>query len=256
MADDNDRSDLGGRVIAVVGASAGIGKATAEAFLDRGATVVLLARGKERLDAMAAELGERAVPVAMDMADPESVRAAFAAITAQFGKLDALLNVAGVARATLIEDASDEDIAYVTGINFLGPIYTTRAAIPLLRAAGGGDIVNVSSEVTLDHLPFMTLYSSTKAGLEGFCRDMNRELKSEKIRVSAFVVGRTRTDFSPTNIGGDTASMREVWDASGYNTRISGLEPMEPADVAETLVFLVTRPTGMMLDVMHVRSFS
>lgn len=256
MADADDRSDLGGRVIAVVGASAGIGRATAECFLARGATVVLLARGKERLDEMATQLGDRAVPIAMDMADPNSVRAAFAAIASRFGKLDALLNVAGVARATLIEDATDEDIAYVAGINFLGPIYTTRAAIPLLRNAGGGDIINVSSEVTLDHLPFMTLYSSTKGGLEAFCRDMNRELKAEKIRVSAFVVGRTRTEFSPTNIGTDTAAMREVWDASGYSSRISGSVPMEPSEVADVLAFMVTRPLGLMLDLVHVRSFS
>jgi hypothetical protein len=83
-------------------------------------------------------------------------------------------------------------------------------------------------------------------------------LKPDKIRVSTVVVGRTQTEFSPSNIGGpdDIAELRAIWDVDGYPTRISGAVPMEPAWVAETLLFLVTRPRGQMLDVMHVRSFS
>src|SRR5207247_2531882 len=117
----------------------------------------------------------------------------FEVIGARFGKLDALLNVAGVARIRRIEDATDDDIAYVFGINLLGPVYTTRAAIPLLRRAGGGDIVNVSSEITGDYLPAMVLYGASKTGLEGFSRMMTHELKQDGIRVSVFVAGSTAT---------------------------------------------------------------
>src|SRR5215212_5465779 len=107
----------------------------------------MLARGVTRLDEAAAAFGLRAMPIVCDIAQPDSVRDAFAKIVQCFGHVDALLNVAGVARIRRIEDASDDDIAHVMGVNLLGPIYTTRAAVPLLRAAGGGDIVYVSSEI-------------------------------------------------------------------------------------------------------------
>src|SRR6266540_143815 len=130
---------LHGRVVVVVGASAGIGLATARRCAAEGADVVMLARGRDRLVAAAAEVGDRATAIVCDITQPDSVRAAFGQIEAKFGKLDALLNVAGVARIRRIEDATDDDIAFVVGVNLLGPIYTTRAAIPLMRAAGAGD---------------------------------------------------------------------------------------------------------------------
>ena len=99
------------------------------------------------------------------------MRAAFAHDRRPLGKVDALLNVAGVARIRRIEDATDDDIAFVFGVNLLGPIYTTRAAIPLMRAAGAGDIVNVSSEITDDYMPRMVLYGASKGGLDTFSRD-------------------------------------------------------------------------------------
>src|SRR6476469_5955705 len=115
------RSSMGDRledrVIAVVGASAGIGLATARLCAAEGAHVVMMARGKERLEERAAEVG--AIPVVCDVADPDSVRTAFAAVDERFGKLHALLNVAGVARIRKIEDATDEDIQFVLGVSLL-----------------------------------------------------------------------------------------------------------------------------------------
>jgi NAD(P)-dependent dehydrogenase (short-subunit alcohol dehydrogenase family) len=163
-----------GKVAIISGGSAGIGKAVAAKLAGEGAQVVLLARRRDRLEDAAADIGPAAIPVVADIGDPGSVRAAFDEVERRFGRVDALLNVAGAARARLIEETSDEDIAAVVGTNFLGPIYTTRAAIPLLRKAGGGDIVNVSSEITLDDMPLMTLYSSTKRALEAFTKTMTR----------------------------------------------------------------------------------
>jgi NAD(P)-dependent dehydrogenase (short-subunit alcohol dehydrogenase family) len=111
---------LANRVIAIVGASAGIGLAAAKRFAEEGARVVMLARGKERLEDQAAALG--ATPIVCDVADPSAVRSAFAQIERDFGHLNALLNVAGVARVRKIEDATDDDIHFVLGVNLLGPI--------------------------------------------------------------------------------------------------------------------------------------
>jgi NAD(P)-dependent dehydrogenase (short-subunit alcohol dehydrogenase family) len=120
----------------------------------------MLARGKQRLKEVADGIG--AVPIACDVADPGSVDSAFDELEERFGVLDALLNVAGVAKICRIEHASDDDIAFVMGVNLPGPIYTTRAAVPLMRKAGGGDIINVSSEITNDYMPSMVLYGASK----------------------------------------------------------------------------------------------
>lgn len=244
---------LGDRVIAVIGASAGIGLAIARLCAAEGAKVVMMARGKERLEKEASALG--AMSVVCDMADPDSVRAAFAAVDAEHGKLDALLNVAGVARIRRIEDASDEDVAYVLGIGLLGPIYTTREAIPLMRKAGGGDIVNVSSEITGDYMPKMVLYGTAKGGLDTFSRMMVHELKDDRIRVTNYVSGSVTTDFAANFTQDELEAVFPEWMASGYLERVAG-PGMDPAWMAEAFVFILTRPAGQMIDWIHVRSFA
>ncbi len=243
---------LDGRVVVVVGASSGIGLAAATLCASEGADVVMLARGRDRLEKEANAL--RATPVICDVADPASVRNAFGRIDEAFSRVDALLNVAGVARVRRIEDATDEDIAYVMGVNLLGPIYTTRAAIPLLRKAGGGDIVNVTSEITSDYLPSMVLYGASKGGLDHFSRMMVHELKEDRIRVSNYVSGTVTSDFGSNFAPEEVEAAFPAWDASGYLTRVAG-PGQDPAWMAEALVFILTRPAGQMIDVVHVRSF-
>jgi NAD(P)-dependent dehydrogenase (short-subunit alcohol dehydrogenase family) len=248
-------TDIHGKVAMVTGASAGIGLGLARRLAADGAHVVMLARRPERLAEAAAEVGPNAFPLTADVGDPDSVRAVFAAVEERFGRLDLLFNVAGVARVRLIEEASDEDIATVVATNFLGPIYTTRAAIPLLRKSGG-DILNVSSEVTLDDLPLMTLYSCTKRGLDGFTRTMTKELKAEGIRVTLAVMGTVADTAFSDNMGpGDFERFWPAMEADGYHTRVAGAaHPIDADWVADTLLYAVTRPKGMMLDVIHVRA--
>lgn len=244
-----------GKVVAIAGASSGTGKATALRFAAEGAHVVMLARGKERLDEAAREVGPSAVPIATSVSDPDQVRAAFDQIEAQFGRLDALLNLAGTARPRLIEEASDDDIATVVGTNFLGPIYTTRSAIPLLKKAGGGDIVNVASEVILDDMPMMTLYSSTKRALSAFTRTMTKELRKDHIRVTLLVLGATApTSFLEGFTPEDLQRVFPIWEADGFLSRVSGAHaPMDANWIADALLYAVTRPAGMMMDVIHTR---
>ncbi len=250
-------TQLHGKVVVVSGGSAGIGKAIAKRFADEGASVIVLARRKERIDEAVADIGGAASGIVCDVVDPHSVRTAFAEIQSAHGRLDVLLNVAGVARVRTIEEASDDDIATVVGTNFTGPIYTTRAAIPLLRASGGGDIVNVSSEITLDDMPLMTLYSSTKRGLDGFTRSMTKELKGDGIRVTLVVMGTVGDTAFGDNFGpGDAERAIPLWVQDGYLSRVAGADrPMDASWVADTMVHVVTRPRGMMMDVVHTRVF-
>jgi NAD(P)-dependent dehydrogenase (short-subunit alcohol dehydrogenase family) len=142
----------------------------------------------------------------------------------------------------------------VIGVNLLGPIYTTRAAIPLLRNAGGGDIINVSSEITTDYMPRMVLYGTGKAGLETFSRMMAHELKSDSIRVATYMSGSTAdTGFGVNFEPAVVEAVYPEWEASGFLTRVAG-PGMDPDWMAEVFVFLMTRPLGQTIDVIHVRS--
>jgi NAD(P)-dependent dehydrogenase (short-subunit alcohol dehydrogenase family) len=250
-------NSLDGKVVVISGASMGVGKATAERCAADGATVVLLARRKLLLDEIAETIGTNAVPIATDVTCSTQVRAAFEQVAQQFGRIDVLVNSAGASRIRLIEEASDEDIAVTVSTNLLAPIYTTRAAIPLLRAAGGGDIMNISSEITLDHLPMMTLYAATKHGLNGFTEAMSKELRKDSIRVTLVILGAVddtgiHENFAP----GDIERAWPIWEADGYLTRMSGTQRLTPPTVAAVLHDVLTRPRELMIDVIHVRPAS
>jgi NAD(P)-dependent dehydrogenase (short-subunit alcohol dehydrogenase family) len=245
---------MAGKIVVIAGASTGVGRASAVRFAAEGATVVLLARRKALLEELAAEIGPNACPIVTDVTDSGSVRAAFGQVAAEFGRIDALVNSAGITRIKAIEEATDEDIADSVGTNLIGPIYTTRSAIPLLRAAGGGDLVNISSEITLDHMPLMTLYSASKHGLNGFTTAMSRELRNEAIRVTLVILGAVGDTGVYENFGeGALEKAWPIWEADGYLTRMSGSRLLLSATVADVLHHVVTRPPELMLDVVHVR---
>ena len=246
-----------GKVVVVSGASMGVGRATAERFARDGATVVLLARRKLLLDEVAETIGANAVPIVTDVTCSTDVCAAFEQGAAQFGRVDALVNSAGASRIRLIEEASDDDIAVTVNTNLVAAIYTTRAAIPLLRAAGGGDIINISSEITLDDMPMMTLYAATKHGLSGFTKAMNKELRRDSIRVTLLVLGAVADTGIHENFGpGDLERAWPLWEADGYLTRMSGAKLLTPPMVADVLHDVVGRPRELMTDVIHVRPAS
>jgi NAD(P)-dependent dehydrogenase (short-subunit alcohol dehydrogenase family) len=246
---------LTGKVVVIAGSSAGIGFASARRCAEEGADVVMLARGSGRLTEAAEEVGSKAFPIVCDVTSPDSVRAAFARVGERFGKIDALFNVAGAARIRRIEHATDDDIALVFGVNLLGPIYTTRAAIPLMRAAGAGDIVNVSSEIVDDYMPQMVLYGASKGGLDTFTKMMVHELQADNIRLVRFTSGSVSTSFGDNFSEGEVEAVWPEWDASGYLVRVAG-PGMDPNWMADAMIFTITRPRGQMIDVIHVRSFA
>jgi NAD(P)-dependent dehydrogenase (short-subunit alcohol dehydrogenase family) len=248
---------LEGKVVVVSGASMGVGRATAQRFARDGASVVLLARRKLLLDEVAETIGVNAVPIVTDVTCSADVCAAFEQVAAQFGRVDVLVNSAGASRIRLIEEASDEDIAVTVNTNLVAAIYTTRAAIPLLRAAGGGDIINISSEITLDDMPLMTLYAATKHGLSGFTKAMNKELRRDSIRVTLLILGAVADTGIHENFGpGDLERAWPIWEADGYLTRMSGTKLLTPPMVADVLYDVVGRPRELMTDVIHVRPAS
>lgn len=243
-----------GKVVVVSGGSSGVGKATAKLLAAHGAHVVLLARRADRLQAAAGEMDGSVLAIPTDVRSGPSVRAAFAQVEERFGHVDVLLNSAAVARIRTIEDSADEDILDCVGTNLLGPIHTVRSAVPLLRAAGGGDIVNISSEITLDHMPLMSLYAASKHGLNGFTSAMHKELRGEGIRVTLVVLGSIGDSaFYENFTAEDRQRAQPVWAADGYLTRMGTVKPMPSATVAHMLHQLLTAPAEIAQDVVHIR---
>jgi NAD(P)-dependent dehydrogenase (short-subunit alcohol dehydrogenase family) len=251
---------LDGKVAVVTGASSGSGVGIAQRFTEEGATVFMLARGKERLEATAASFGERAIPVPTDLGDPDSVRAAFAEVQNRFGKLDILINNAAIYRPTPVEKLSDLDIAQTFNTNLLGVVYTCREAIPLMRAAGCGDIVNVSSESTIDPFPYLSVYVASKAGLEAFTPILAEEVRDDDIRVTTLVQGTAQGPGGGTldfQWDPEMAAMAgETWTKLGLLGRVSGLRGGQDIDdIGDVHIFIVTRPRTQRLDKVQCRSF-
>jgi NAD(P)-dependent dehydrogenase (short-subunit alcohol dehydrogenase family) len=250
---------LAGKVAAITGGTSGSGRAVAKLFAAEGATVILLARGAGRLQAMEAELGNGAVGIVTDVGDPASVAAAFDEIAQRFGKLDILVNNAALQKPCAFHELQDADLLAQVNTNLLGPIYTCRAAIPLLRAAGGGHIINTSSEATLEVFPFQSIYTVTKAGLEALGIALSREYEKEEIRVSTVVQGVALGEGGgPIDWEYDHGTT-DVWQRlqdEGTIRRVMGKHGGQKVEhVAEVHLFIVTRPPGQKLDVVRSRSY-
>lgn len=176
------------KVIVITGAAVGLGRAVARRLHADGDTVVLLGRTASKVEALASELGARASAFACDVGSVESVKAAFASIQKQHGKIDVLINNAAVYEPFLIADASDAQILNSIATNLAGPILCCRAAIPLMGP--GGLIINVGSEsVGINPYPHLVMYQSSKAGLDRFSEGLRHELEPSGIRVTNIVAG-------------------------------------------------------------------
>jgi NAD(P)-dependent dehydrogenase (short-subunit alcohol dehydrogenase family) len=245
---------LDGHVVAITGASRGIGQAMSRAAAAAGARVAMLARTSAHLDEAAAGIpGALAVPV--DLTFSSEIYAAFAKIDREFGRLDVLVNNAAMASAALVEDVEDEEVLAQLKTNFLAAVFCARSAIPLMRRTGGGAIVNVSSESAQDPFPYLSVYGASKAALEAWTRALAHELQPDAIRVALLISGVTNTGgFSSRWDPAVRAAAIERWEEGGYLARVAGRTPQEPEDVAEALVFVLTRPAASMIDVISCRA--
>jgi short-subunit dehydrogenase len=211
------------KVVVITGASAGIGAAAARRFAAEGARVVLAARGAEGLEALAREIGnERALAVPTDVADAVAARALLDRAVAAYGAVNVLVNNAGYNRRGPVEQSPAEELARIVDVNLRAPIVLTRLAIPYLRRAGGGAIVNVASIAGRIPLPEEATYSATKFGLRAFTFALADELEGSGITVSAVSPGPVETGFI----------LREVEEVPA----VVFSQPMSSADEIATLI--------------------
>src|SRR6202453_4117035 len=186
-------------VFIVTGASSGIGLSTAIGLSDRGAKVALLARSTEALQKLAQQL-PGSLPVTADMTQFARVRKAVGAVHRHYGRVDGLINNAGRSYAAAVEEI-DPTVFDEIHLNVLGPIVAMQAVIPIMRAQGGGSIVNINSGTAFMTVPQYGVYSSSKRALLGFSLTARAELEKDRIVVSEIYPFITATNFGKNRMG-------------------------------------------------------
>jgi NAD(P)-dependent dehydrogenase (short-subunit alcohol dehydrogenase family) len=242
------------RCAIVTGGSHGLGLAIVRELVARGARVAVLARNAARMQEALAGLEANAFGVPADLRDPDQVRHAFEQVHERFGRLDVLVNNAGAGAWYPVERLPDDEIALQLGTNFTAAVYCARAAIPLLRAAGGGVILNVSSEAAQQPVHGLALYGAAKAALEAFSLALNQELRADRIKSTIVRLGRLKdAGFSKGWAPEMRAEAVKLWQEQGRFA--SQGSPMELAVVARTIADVLAIPPAAQARLLDLREF-
>jgi NADP-dependent 3-hydroxy acid dehydrogenase YdfG len=239
--------ELSGQVIAITGASSGIGEATALACARAGAAVALGARRTERIDALAARItadGGKALAVSTDVGDEPQARAFISRAQSELGRVDALVNNAGMMLLGPVEDASTDEWRRMIAANVFGVLYCTHAALPLMREQGSGHIITVSSVAGRVVRAGSAVYNLTKWGVGAFSEALRQEVAPHGIRVTLVEPGLVATELASHN-------RPEVLEQMGR--RFEGVTPLDPADIADAILFALTRPANVSVNEVLVR---
>jgi clavulanate-9-aldehyde reducatase len=236
------------RVVAITGASSGIGEATALACARAGARVSLAARRTEQLTALAQRIeaaGGEALAIATDVTDEAQARHFIEATNERFGRLDALVNNAGVMHLGPIAGAPTDEWRRMVAVNVFGVLYCTHAALEIMRAQQQGHIVNVSSVGGKVVGTYSGVYSLTKFGLGAFTEALRKESLEDNIRVTSVVPGSTATELRSHTRG-------EVLEKilPGF----AGVTPLEAEDVARAVIYALEQPANVSVSEIVVRA--
>jgi serine 3-dehydrogenase len=235
------------KIVCVTGASSGIGSACAREFARAGASVLLVARRKDRLDDLArqlqAEFNVRVTTLGVDLRNRKSVENAFGSLSPDWQEIDILLNNAGLSRGlSKLHEGSVEDWEEMIDTNIKALLYVSRVVIPGMVSRNRGHIMNIGSVSGHQTYPGGNVYSASKFAIVGLTRSLKMDLHGTPIRVTNVEPGLVRTEFSEVRFRGDTARAEKVYE---------GYKPLEPSDVAEVVVFCATRPPHVnMLEVL------
>ena len=240
---------LEGRVAAVTGASSGIGEATAAALAAAGASVAIGARRADRLEALAQRVeseGGKALAVEVDVSDESQARGFIERTNEELGRLDVLVNNAGVMLLGPVEGADTEEWRRMVNVNLLGLLYCTHAALPIMREGGGGFIVNVSSVAGRNAHAGSAVYNLTKFGVTAFSEALRQEALYSNIRVAVVEPG-----FVGTELQGHSPNPA-VQEATEKMREEIG-EILEAEDIADAIVYTVSRPERVGINEVLIR---
>jgi NADP-dependent 3-hydroxy acid dehydrogenase YdfG len=246
-------AELDGTVALVTGASSGIGEATAVALAAQGAAVAVAARRKERLDELVSRIsdaGGKALALETDVTSQDQARAAVDQTVSELGRLDTLVNNAGVMLLGPILDAPTEEWDRMVALNLQGLLYCSHAALPhLLSAAessprGVADLINISSVAGRVARLGSGVYNLTKWGVGAFTESLRQEVTTRNVRVSVVEPGAVSTEL--------TDHLRpEIREQA--QERFAGIERLHSEDIARTIEFIVTQPRRVAINEVLIR---
>ena len=240
---------LEGKVALVTGASSGIGEATALALAAQGAQVAAAARRADRLAALVKRIEERggqAIALRVDVADEAQVREMVQRTCQTWGRVDILVNDAGVARLGPIEGAKTEEWREMVNINLLGLMYVTAAVLPLMQAQGSGHIVNISSRAGRITRAGEAVYSATKFGVVAFSEALRQEVSAQHIRVTVIEPGGVATEMQ-----------EHATDQAAQDPTLSWLRSIKPLareDIAAAIVYALTQPAPVEVNELMIQT--
>lgn len=222
-------------IVFITGASAGFGAEMARTFVKHGHQVVISGRRKDRLDALAAELGDLALPIVMDVTCKESINEALAMLPQSWRQVDVLINNAGLALGTQgAHDASLADWETMIATNCTGLVTMTRALLPAMVERGSGLIINLGSVAGHLAYPGGNVYGATKAFVDHFTLNLRADLVGTGVRATNIAPGLCGgTEFSNVRYKGDDAAAAKVYE---------GTVPLTAKDIAETAFWIATLP--------------
>jgi 3-hydroxy acid dehydrogenase/malonic semialdehyde reductase len=222
-------------IVFITGASAGFGAEMARVFVRNGHQVVISGRRGDRLNALAAELGEMALPIVMDVTDKKSINDALAMMPQSWRQIDVLINNAGLALGTLpAHQAELDDWETMIATNCKGLVTMTRAILPGMVERGNGLIINLGSVAGAYPYPGGNVYGATKAFVDQFTLNLRADLVGTGVRATNIAPGMCGgTEFSNVRFKGDDAAAAKVYE---------GTTPLTAADIAATAYWIATLP--------------
>ena len=229
---------LKNQIILITGASSGIGAACAEAFAQAGAKLILTARRRDRLEQLADRLKQQFSTqthlVSLDVSDRDQVNSALKALPENWAAIDVLVNNAGLSRGLdKLHEADIQDWEEMIDTNVKGLLYVTRSLVPGMVKRGRGHVVNLGSIAGHQTYPGGSVYCATKAAVRVLSEGLKLDLLGTPVRVTSVDPGMVETEFSQVRFRGDGDRASSVY---------KGVEPLTPGDIAEIILFCVTRP--------------
>jgi 3-hydroxy acid dehydrogenase / malonic semialdehyde reductase len=222
------------RIVLISGASSGIGAACAQAFAEAGCRLILTARRRDRLEALAAQLSAPTYLLQFDVSDRNQVEAALTSLPTDWANVDLLINNAGLSRGLdKLYQGSIQDWEEMIDTNLKGLLYVTRTLLPKMVERGQGHIINLGSIAGRQTYPNGNVYCATKAAVRALTEGLKLDLLGTPIRVSTVDPGLVETEFSQVRFHGDTARAEQVY---------KDVTPLSASDIAEIIVFCASRP--------------
>jgi len=241
-----------GKTIVITGAGEGLGRAIARRVVEDGDSVVLIGRTASKVEKLADELGGNTLAVPCDIANADQISAAFATIAKRFGSIDVLINNAAIYDPVPLAEASAEQIVKGINTNLTGAMLCARAAIALMQK--GSHIINVSSESVEVNYPLLTIYRSSKAGLEQFSTALAGELEADGIRVTGVQAASMTEPGKQYNMDPETG-MRFMEACAKNGLRLMERPVSQYASVAEVVHSLLNLPADVHLEQIKVRAW-